>query len=329
MLQQVNDSGGVTELVVVPGDQLNEGWGQQDTGLLVEDGRVRRTQEVGRDNSVLGVAQDTLQLTLGSLLDGLRDLLVRGWGLQSDGQVNDGDVDGWDSQRHTGQLTVQLRDNLTDGLSSTGGRWDDVTGSGSTTSPVLVGWTVNGLLGSGDGVDSGHQTLLNTEDVVNNLGQWSQTVGGTRGVGDNVLASVLGVVDTDNEHWGVSGRSSDDDLLGTTVNVLLGTLQGGEDTGGLNDVVDTSLTPWDLSWVSLAKDGDLLAVNDQLVVLRGDLTGVLTVGGVVLEHVSSVLWSNERVVDSNNLDVASGESNSQDETTDSAETVNTDSDSHC
>ncbi|EEQ39295.1 glyceraldehyde-3-phosphate dehydrogenase [Clavispora lusitaniae ATCC 42720] len=143
-------------------------------------------------------------------------------------------------------FTVQFWDNLTNGLSSTGGRWNDVTGSSSTSSPVLVGWTVNGLLGGGDRVDSGHQTFLNTEGVVDNLGQWSQTVGGTGSVGNNALTSVLVFVDTNDEHWSVSGRSGDDNLLGTSVNVLLGTLELGENTSGVNNQLNTLLAPWNL-----------------------------------------------------------------------------------
>ncbi|EEQ40283.1 hypothetical protein CLUG_04411 [Clavispora lusitaniae ATCC 42720] len=54
----------------------------------------------------------------------------------------------------------------------------------------------------------------------------------------------------------------------------------------------------------------------------------LTVGGVVLEHVGGVVSSNEWVIDGNDLDVWSGEGDSQNETTNSSETVDTDSD-HC
>lgn len=36
---------------------------------------------------------------------------------------------------------------------------------------------------------------------------------------DSELGVVLGVVNTDNEHGGISGRSRDDDLLGATLQV--------------------------------------------------------------------------------------------------------------
>ncbi len=326
MFNQVDNSGGVTVFVVVPGDQLDELWRQLDTGGSVEDGRSGVTQEVRGDNSVFSVTQDTLQLTFGSLLDDLLDFIVGGFLLQLDGQVDNGDIDGWDSESHTGQLTLQLRQDLTDSLSGTGGGWDDVTGSGSTTSPVLVGWTVDGLLGSGQGVDSGHQTFFDTESFVNNLGQWSQTVSGTGSVGDNLqVRSVLVFVNTNNEHWGGGRWSSDDNLLGTSVDVLLSSVQFLEDTSGVDSNVDVFRTPWQVSWVSFLVDSDLLTIDDDVLVIVGNFTSVSTVGRVVLEHVSSVVSGDERIVDSNNFNVGSGQSDSQDQSTDSTETVNSNS----
>ena len=329
MFQQVDNSGGVTIFVIVPGDQLDKGWGQQDTGLGVKDGGSGVGDEVGGDNGVLGVAQDALQLVFGSVLHGSTDVFVGGWGLQVDSQVDNGNVDGRHSHGHTGQLAGQDRQDLTDSLGGTGGGWNDVAGGSSTTSPVLVGWTVDGLLGGGDRVDGGHQAGVDTELVVDGLGQWGQTVGGTGRVRDNLhVWGVLLVVDTDNKHWGVLGRSGNDHLLGTGVQVLGGWLDLLEDTGGVDDVVDADLAPWDVFWVSFVVDRDLLAVDDNLVFLVRDLALVLAVGGVVLEHVGSVLWRNEWVVDRNNLNVWSAESNSQHQSTDSTETVNTNSNSH-
>lgn len=62
---------------------------------------------------------------------------------------------------------------------------------------------------------------------------------------------------------------------------ILETHDGGEDTGGLNNVVGRGSSPLDGGRVSLAVDGDGLAVNDELTVL--DLDGTLedTVGRVV------------------------------------------------
>jgi hypothetical protein len=135
---KVTDSSRVTVLVVVPRDELDEVVVERDTGLGVEDGRLGGSDEVGGDNLVLGVAEDTLELLgLGGLLDDGLDLLVRGTLLESDGKVDNGDIGSGDSESHTGELTVKLGDDLADGLGGTGGRGDDVGGSASTSSPVL------------------------------------------------------------------------------------------------------------------------------------------------------------------------------------------------
>lgn len=66
---------------------------------------------------------------------------------------------------------------------------------------------------------------------------------------------------------------------------------GGEDTGGLDDVVGTYGAPRDGGRVSLVEDGDVLAVDDQLSTCNGDGTLVSTVGRVVLEHVDLLMHS--------------------------------------
>ena len=69
-------------------------------------------------------------------------------------------------------------------------------------------------------MDGGHQTLNDTEFVVDNLGEGGQAVGCAGGVGDDSVLGIVGLqVDTTNEHRGISGRSGDDDLLGTTLQV--------------------------------------------------------------------------------------------------------------
>lgn len=54
---------------------------------------------------------------------------------------------------------------------------------------------------------------------------------------------------------------------------MMFTYDGGEDTGGLDDVVGSGLSPRDGGRVSLSVDDDGLAVDDKLAVL--DLDGSL------------------------------------------------------
>ena len=294
LTDEVNDTAGVTPLVVVPGNELDEVRVEGDTSLGIEDGGVVVTVQVSGDNVVLGVAEDTLELALGGSLDGLLDLVVGGGLLETAGQVDDGDVGGWHTHGHTGQLAVQVGDDLADSLGGTSGAGDDVLGSSTATSPVLGGRSIDNLLGSGVRVDGGHETLNDTVLVVDDLGKGSKAVGGARGVGENVdVGLVGGVVDAHDEHGGISRRSGDDDLLGTTLQVSGSLLGGGENTGGLDDVGSASLTPGDLGGVLLGVETDLLAIDDEI--LAGDLDGALelTVGAVILEHVGlgRVRWT--------------------------------------
>jgi hypothetical protein len=284
--QEIEDTAGVTPLVVVPGDQLDEVLVEGDTSLGVEDGGVGVANHVAGNNLVLGVSEDALEGTVGSILDDLLDLVVAGTLLNAGSQVDNGDVGGRDTHGHAGELAVELRDDFADSLGGTSARGDDVLGSTTTTSPVLGGGTIDGLLGGSVGVDGGHETLNDAELVVDDLGEGSQAVGGARSVGDDVgRAVVLVLVDTDDVHGSVGGGSRDDDLLGTALEMGLGLVNGGEDTGGLNDVVSAGLGPLDVGGVTLRVELDGLAVDDEVVALVGDLTLEDTVGRVVLEHV--------------------------------------------
>lgn len=283
---EVQAAAGVTPLVVVPGDELDEVLVEGDTGSSIEDGGVVVTGEISGDKSILGVAKNTLEGTLGSGLDGSLDLVVGDGLLETAGKVDDGDVLGGDTEGHTGELTLESGDDLGDSLSGTGAAGDDVGSSGTATTPVLSGGTVNGLLGGSVGVDSGHETLNDTELIVDDLGERSQAVGGARSVGEDIdVRGVLLQVDTDDEHGGISRRSRDDDLLGTSLQVSRGLLLGGEDTSGLDDVLSTRGSPWDVGGVTLLGEGNLLAVDSEAVVIRGDRAVEAAVGRVILEHV--------------------------------------------
>lgn len=301
-----------------------------DTGLSVEDGGVVVAVQIAGDEVVLGVGENALEGTVGGLLDGGLDLVVGDRLLGAAGQVDNGDVGGRNTHGHAGELAVEGRNDLADSLGSTSGGGDDVLRSSAATTPVLRGGTVDGLLGSSVGVDGGHETLNETELIVDDLGERSQAVGGARGVGDDGDVALVGLlVDTHNEHGGIGGRSRDDDLLGATLQVSGGLLGGSEDTGGLDDVVGTGLGPGDGSGVALSVELDDLAVDLEATLDNLDVALELTVGRVILEHVGlrdssqlltsptggniakrgfvftySVLRLNERVVDSDNVDSA-------------------------
>lgn len=268
--------------------------------------------------------QLTLELTLGLSLDDRLDLVVGGTLLDADSQVDNRDVGSRDTHRHASELAVELRNDLANSLGGTGAAGNDVLGSSTATTPVLGGGTIDGLLGGSVRVNGGHETLDDGELVVDNLGERSQAVGCARSVGDDMSLAVVGLlVDTHHVHGGISRRSRDDDLLGTTLQVGGGLLGGGEDTGRLDDVLGTSVLPGDGGRVPLGVELDGLTVDDKVVALNLDVTLELTVGRVVLEHVLGVLGLNEGVVHGNDLDVRVLDSIAEDDTTDTAESVDT------
>jgi len=328
--EEVDDTVGVTPLVIVPGDELDKGRVELDSSLGIKDGAELASAEIAGNDLLVGVAEDTLHLALRSSLDGGADVFVGGGSLELAGEIDDRDIEGGDTEGHASELAVEVGDDLADSLGSTSGRGDDVAGSSTTVTPGLGRRTIDSLLGGSGGVDSGHETTDDAILVMDDLGKRSKAVGGARGVGDDlVLLGELGVVDTIDEHGCILGRSSDEDLLCTSVEVRLALLEGGEDTRGLDDPFNTTLTPLAVGRVLLSKAEDLvvlaIVVNDKLVVLALDSAGETAVHGIILEHVCHGISLQEGIVESNELDGhATLDEDTSDETADTTETIDSD-----
>ena len=52
-------------------------------------------------------------------------------------------------------------------------------------------------------------------------------------------------------HVRILGRSRDENLLRTAVDVILRTFAATEETGGFEDHVDTQVAPWQFAWIAL------------------------------------------------------------------------------
>lgn len=91
-------------------------------------------------------------------------------------------------ERHSCELSVELRDDDTDGLGSSGGGGDDVDRSGTTCTPVLaaLGGTIDGELVRGHRVNGRHQTLHDAVLVVDHLREGSKAVCRARSVRDDL-----------------------------------------------------------------------------------------------------------------------------------------------
>src|SRR5688572_7462799 len=75
VLQQVDTTVRVTPLVVVPADELEELRVQLHRGARVVDAGARVVDEVARDDLVIGVAEDALEVGLARALHGGVDVL--------------------------------------------------------------------------------------------------------------------------------------------------------------------------------------------------------------------------------------------------------------
>ena len=330
MLHEVNNTRRVSVFVIVPGNKLDEVGVEHDTGISIEDRRADVSLEVSGDKGFIAVSKEGLHVTLGLALDVGADLLVSGGLGKTASQVNNGNINGRDTESHTGELALEFRDDLGHGLGGTGGRRNDVTGGGTSTTPVLAGRRVNNSLSGGHGVNGSHESFLNSELVVDGLDHRGKSVGGARGARDEVLRTVVFVlVDTHDDGLGVIlARGGVDDLLGSTVKDGLGLLLGEENTGGLANVVGTEGTPANFLGVTAAAGLDLVSVKDEEVSVN--LNGLLglSVDGVVLVLVGHVVWSGRSGVDSVELDIVVFHHDTGYETSNTSESVDTHTSGH-
>ena len=63
---EVEDLVGVTDFIVVPGNNFNESIRKSDTCFSIEDRGKRATEEVGRNDVFFSVAEDAFQFAFGS-----------------------------------------------------------------------------------------------------------------------------------------------------------------------------------------------------------------------------------------------------------------------
>jgi hypothetical protein len=123
-----------------------------------------------------------------------------------------------------------------------------------------------------------------------------------------------------------------ENVLSTSLQVLLCLIVSEEETCRLNYVLSTNLIPLQVLRITLSSNTDVVTVNDQLALLNVSLdsTVEMTVHCIILQHVSHVIyWA--QVIDSYYLYflcVLSLNCRTEYETTDTAKSVNTNL-NHC
>src|SRR5882724_1978063 len=270
--------------------------------------------EIAADDFVLGGFKDAFEVGLAGLFHGSGDFLVAGVFRGFDGEVNHGNGGHRDAERHAGELALHFGADEPDGPGRAGGAGDDVLGRGAPALPVFFAGAVHGFLRGGIGMHRGHQTFLDAKAFLEeDMHEGREAVGSAGGVGyDVVLGRVVFLVVDAHDDGNVLtlGRGADDDFLGTGGDMALGLFRVGEEAGGFDDDVHAQLLPREAGGVLGADDEDVVAVNDQDVVLslvgRGFLGGNLAVeaslGGIIFEQVGEIIGGDD-VADRDDLEV--------------------------
>jgi len=203
--------------------------------------------EVGGDNFVGGVFQDSFEIGFRGLLHGLANFLVRGVFGRANGEVHHADRRGGNAEGHAGKFSLNFGADETDRFGGACCGGDDVNGGRAATFPVFAGRAVDRFLSGGVAVDGCHEALIHAKSLLEeNVDEWGETVGGAGGVGDDVVLRVvvLGVV-YPHDHGDILafGRSGDNDFFTSCSDVALSFICFGKETGGLDDIIDSQILP--------------------------------------------------------------------------------------
>lgn len=292
--------------------------------------------EVTRNHFVIGVFENALEIGFGRILERGLDFRKRGFLDGLHGEVHSGNGRGRHAERHAGEFAGDFRADQRDGLGGTGSGGNDVDCSAAATLPVFLGRAIHGFLRGGVGVDGGHQTLGNAESFLEqHMHQRGKAIGGAACVRDDVMDGriVEVIVDALNERDVLTlGRCGNDHFFGTGGDVALGFVRFGEKAGGLDDDFHAEFLPRQTIRRAGAHDLDVVAVDDDDVVLleiRGGLLGgngacEAALSGVIFQQISEVVRRND-ISDGGNVEggseVALLDESTEDKAADAAESV--------
>ena len=167
-LSQVDDALAVSPLVVVPGNNLDHVVTHDHGQGSINGGGNISAAEVDGDEGLVGDGKDSLLGTVGSLAEGIVDLLSEGLLLDLDDEIDDGDVGGGDAQGNSVELALHGGQDQGNSLGGTGGGGDNVQASSAGAAQIPVG-SVQQALVSGVGVGGGHGSLDDSELLLEDL----------------------------------------------------------------------------------------------------------------------------------------------------------------
>jgi hypothetical protein len=132
----------------LPRDDLVEIVVEGNASSTIYDTAARIVNKVLRNHRQVGVSKDSLETSLRSLLQGGLEVFARNSLFRPDSQVHQGNVSGRDTHCHSGQLSIEGRDNLSYGLGGSGRSRNQVGQCGTSRTPILatLGGSINDQL---------------------------------------------------------------------------------------------------------------------------------------------------------------------------------------
>src|SRR5206468_11634234 len=225
VFEQVGHAATVPPLVVVPAHELEEAFVQLDARAGVVNGRGGAVDEVAAHHFVGGVFEDAFEVGFCGLFHRSGDGRVAGFLHGAHGEIHHADGGRGNAKGHAGELALDLRADQADRPRSTGRGRNEVNGRATPAFPVFFAGAVHGLLGGGVAVDGGHQAFFDAKTLLEqDVNKRGQTIGGTTGVGDDVVACgiVLVVVHAHDDGDVLRlGGGGDDDLLSARQQVAM------------------------------------------------------------------------------------------------------------
>jgi len=185
-------------------------------------------------------------------------------------------------------------------------------------------------------MNGGHDAGDDGIGLVQGVGHGGQAVGGAGSSGDDLILSGQGLLvdGVDDGLQVVAGGSRDNDLAGASLDVGLSLSLAGVEAGALQNDVDAQLAPGAILSILNCVDGDLLAVDDDVIL--ASLNGVLVLAnlaqeralcGVVLQQVSQHSGAGQ-IVDGDDFVTVSLEHLTESQTADTAKTIDSNFNSH-
>src|SRR5215208_4198054 len=291
---------------------------------------MRVMVEIGGDIGLAGIIEDAFQLLMSGPFNGAVDLLGRGGALDDDLEIDNRNIGRRHADGDAVEPALELRQNEANGLGGTGRGRDHRQRGGPGPVQILV-QRIQRRLVAGIRMHGGHESLVDADRVIDDLGDGGEAIGGAGGVRHHlVLGGELVVIDAEDDgQVGTLGRGRDQDTFGAGGQMSGSLILGGENSGAFKRYVDTQFLPWKGCRILYGGNLDAGVLDDDAVAFDLYLIWKAAMDGIEAQQMRVGLDGAE-IVDCDNLDVlaAGFDDRAQNVSADAAETVDCHANSH-